>query len=190
MKWTPIRLIDEANASLRARVHLRLTGGKTGRGLAGEGIRMEIVARRQPDELVVVGLAQYGARLFTVRQRDEGVGSQSVVTLVADPANRELKQIALFVMDALHRAYWVQLSEESGATIFDWGEERVTLTRSGETLRREFALANRGPATRRVTIEYPEPVAEALVSRVEMRNPWCGYEAVIVPIEREPLRKQ
>jgi hypothetical protein len=190
VKWTPIRLIDEATASLRARVHLRLTGGKTGRGLAGEEIRLEIVARSQPDELVVVGLAQYGARLFTVRQRDEGIGSQSVATLVADAANRELEQIALLVMDALHRAYWVQLSEESGATIFDWGEERVTLTRSGETLRREFALANRGPATGRVTIEYPEPVTEPLLPRIVMRNPWCGYEAVIVPIEREPLRKQ
>jgi hypothetical protein len=34
-----------------------------------------------------------------------------------------------------------------------------------------------------VTIDYPEPSGSAAGARVELHNPWCGYEAVIVTLE-------
>jgi hypothetical protein len=169
--WASIGSIDESAASLRVRLRLRVRG---------EEVATEIVVERRDGELIVVGLAQYGTRLFTVRQRD--VGSE-VETRVRDASSRELEQVALWVMDALHRVYWIHPPtdlREDGHESFERAGERVVSTREEGTLRREIALED--PAAGRVTIEYPDAAAGPLAKRVAIRNPWCGYEAVMVLI--------
>jgi hypothetical protein len=145
-----------------------------------EELRLELIARAESDQLVVVGLANYGVRLFAIRQR-------GIEVEVEGASSSELEWIASWVMDALHRAYWIHPrlgpEGESEDESWRWAGERVSQTREAGKLIREFALPDSDSATERVTIEYPDHDVGEPVSRVTIRNPWCGYDAVIVPIQ-------
>ncbi len=171
VEWAPSGSIGAAAASLRARMRLRV---------GDEELRLELIAQSRDDELVVVGLAHYGVRLFAIHQR-------GIEVAVEGASSRELEQLALWVMDALHRVYWIRPPLgpecESEDDSWRWAEERVSQAREGGKLIREFALPDSDSATGRVTIEYPDPDAGEPAPRVAIRNPWCGYEAVIVPLQ-------
>lgn len=170
VKWAPSGSIDEAAASLRARMRLRV-GDKE--------IHLELIAEARSGEQVVVALSQYGSRLFAIHQRDMDV-------TVEGASSRELEQVALWVLDALHRAYWIRArvvpegdpEYENGR----WAGERVRQTREGGSWIREFTLPDSRSATGRVTIEYNQDKVGVAAARVTIRNPWCGYDAVIIPI--------
>ena len=70
----------------------------------------------------------------------------------------------------------------------EWAEERVTQTREGGVLRREFTRTDSGAVPGRVTIEYPDPDAGEPTPGVAIRNPWCGYDALIVPVQTPSTR--
>lgn len=178
----PIVLVSTADLAnplaLRARMHLVANGRE---------IRLEVVARGTGDELVVVGVAGYGVRLFVVSQHGRAFSVEA--------SSSALERVALWVLDALHRAYWVRPppSAEPGELGSRWvqGAERVTESRRGGTRRREFALDGAAPDSARVTIDYPgdagdgdghEAEADRTVGRAEIENPWCGYTAVVAPL--------
>ena len=86
-------------------------------------VGVEVVARREADELVVVGLANFGVRLFTLRQRGREIS-------IADTPSREQRHLALWVLDALHRVRWIRppggAGREAESLRWDWYGERVT----------------------------------------------------------------
>lgn len=170
VEWTPSGSIDEAAASFRARIRLRV---------GDEEIHLELIAEARSGEQVVVALSQYGSRLFAVHQRDMDV-------TIVGASSRELEQVALWVLDALHRAYWIRADfVPEGDPKYEngrWAGERVKQVREGGSWIREFTLPDSRSATGRVTIEYNQGKVGEAVARVTIRNPWCGYDAVIIPI--------
>ena len=74
--------------------------------IGDEEIHLEIIAENRPNELVVVGLARFGVRLFAVRQR-------GVEVVVEGASTDELNRVAIWTMDALHRVYWIEAPPES-----------------------------------------------------------------------------
>lgn len=176
VEWAPSGSIGAAAASLRARMRLRV---------GDEELRLELIAQSRDDELVVVGLAHYGVRLFAIHQR-------GIEVTVKGASSPELEQLALWVMDALHRVYWIGPglgpAGDSENDSWRWARERVNQARAGGKLIREFALPDSDSATGRVTIEYPDPDAGEPTPGIAIRNPWCGYDALIVPVQTPSTR--
>ena len=166
----PVSSIDLPD-DLRLRVRARFAVGD-------RAIGMELIARATSGELVVIGAAPHGARLFAVQQR----GTEYTVDAMG---SRELRAVAYWVMDALHRGYWIRAPgrpTDGRASRWKRAGEIVEESWRGASRHREFgdsrskidpARSDVDPA--RVTIDYFEDG-----TRVEIRNPWCGYEAVLV----------
>ena len=193
MAWASTVDIDPAAAPRHIRAQLLAQG---------HVMRFELITQVRPEEIVVVGLAGYGVRLFTVRQTAQNV-------VIESAASRELEFVAEWLMDALHRSFWIEPTarDESGAGI--WGRERVIdsppeSTGAASTMGREwrrFELRGKDSATEPVTIAYPGFDGEARDPRtptdstlahdtardrkatLQIRNPWCGYEAILAPLE-------
>lgn len=165
---------------LRSRVHL------VGQG---KDLRLEVVAQATPEELVVVGLMPFGMRLFTVRQWDRELAVETL-------SDREFGRTALWVMDALHRIYWIEPPQASAhGDVRSWereGERVSDRLGAGLLRRREFAGAGADPAAARVSIDYPDPGGGAVAAGtgtgagISIDNPWCGYEAVWITLEAAP----
>jgi hypothetical protein len=182
----PVVPVSTANhldgVELRARMHFSMESREA---------HFEVVARRVPEELVVVGIAQYGVRLFAVHQRGREI-------VVEGALSRESAHLARWTLDALHRAIWISTPSDAGAgPVVDWSWENESVTESigGGQRRREFAhpgasdpvviryLSPSAEAGDRVEIQdHPSPFAE-VGDRVEIQNPWCGYEARFVIVD-------
>jgi hypothetical protein len=157
----PVSTVDDlGDVDLRARMHFSMGGRKAD---------FEIVARTTPEELVVVGIASHGVRLFAVHQRGREFE-------VEGASSRKSTRLAYFALDALHRAVWIPAPPEpdSVAVIdWDWEDESVTDSIGGGERRRRFAHPD---ASDSVVILYASPSAGG-GERIEIENPWCGYEA-------------
>jgi len=154
------------DVELRARMHFSMKNGEA---------HFEVVARRVPEELVVVGIAQYGVRLFAAHQRGREIA-------VEGASSREFAHLARWTLDALHRAIWISTPSDAGAgpvVNWSWENESVAESIDGGQRRREFA---RPDASDPVVVRYLSPSAEA-GDRVEIQNPWCGYEASFVVVD-------
>jgi len=164
----PSESIDPAAAGLRARMELRI---------GDEEIHLEVITENRPEELVVVALARFGVRLFAIRQR-------GVQVFVEGASTEELDRVAIWTLDALHRVYWIEAPQDSSEIQWRRAGEEIRETRANGLRHREFSLSPSDDATRRVTIDYARSTAtsEARSGGVSIRNPWCGYEAAIVPI--------
>ena len=154
--------------------------------MSGDEAYLEAVTGGTPDDLVVVGIAQYGVRLFAVHQRGREISVEGALS-------RRFEHLALWTLDVLHRAFWIQPPPdiEPGAVVnWDWGNERVTDVREGGGGWREFTRHGGDPASARVVIRYSAATAGTSAGpRVEIYNPWCGYEAVVAVLEVEGARR-
>lgn len=144
-------------------------------------LRIESVAQTSDGGLVVVGFAPHGVRLFALQQRGRKLEAESL-------AAEELAMPALWTADLLHRVYWIQSPQPAapdGPTRWFREGEQVTEWRAaGRLVRREFAVAEGGSgASERVTIEYPGSGPRDTGSAITVRNPWCGYQAVVVTLD-------
>jgi hypothetical protein len=151
------------DVELRARMHFRMDDREA---------HFEAIARRVPEELVVVGIAQHGIRLFAVHQRGREIA-------VEWASSRESTHLARWTLDALHRAIWIPTPPDAGAgPVVDWSWENESVTESigSGQRRRKFVYPD---ASDPVVIRYPSPSPER-GDRVEIQNPWCGYEASFV----------
>ncbi len=155
--------------SLRARVKLTFRDQEVG---------LEVIARKTPEELVVVGISQAGSRLFAVRQRERELAIES--------HERALDPLAGWLMDALHRAIFIEppvLGTGDRPASWLWAGERVTEQWGEDGLRqRVFTHGDESSNVGRVTIDYPAH-SDAL-GAIQVRNPSCGYQAAIVVLER------
>ena len=147
--------------------------------MEGTEIGFELVARPQPNGLVVVGLAPDGSRLFSVHQR----GAEFEIDA---HSSKKLRYLALSTMDALHRAFWIEpvydTSAGSTASRFSWGGEQVLEVRRDGRRQRIFVRGGGDLADPGVTIDYAGESGSANAGRAEIRNVWCGYKAVVSPI--------
>jgi len=163
----PVSTADHLDdVELRARVHFSTKSGEA---------HFEVVARRAPEELVVVGIAQPGVRLFAVHQRGREIA-------VEGAPSRKFAHLARWTLDALHRAIWLSTPSDAGAgpvVNWSWENESVTESIDGGQRRREFVHPG---ALDPVVIRYLSTSAEA-GDRVEIQNPWCGYEASFVVVD-------
>lgn len=171
--------VDELPAELSFRARSRFE-------VRDQTLRVELVARSESDRLVVLGLTDYGVRLFAAEQRGR--------ELSIDGGSRRERVLAGFAMDALHRAFWIQPPEDAtpdpeqsaaqpeASVSWDWGDERVRQTRGPTGGRRRYESTQESVVA---TIDYPRSgtagSADGTQAGVVVRNVRCGYEAVIVP---------
>jgi hypothetical protein len=170
----PVLAVPSTDLPQRLRMRARMSFA-----IRGREIVFEAVARRVAEEIVVVSFVEYGARLFAVHQRG--------LEFDIDAPSRELRRLAIWVMDALHRAYWIAPPPSSrfgDPVVWEWGEDRVSEWRHGRRPRREFASEAR-PHVADITITYPSGARYDHGARVEIHNASCGYEAVIVILEHD-----
>jgi hypothetical protein len=141
-------------------------------------LHFEALADRDPEGVVVVGLAPYGIRIFAVRQR----GREAEV----ETAARALEKIGLWTLDALHRAYWIESPLRAATDPSQWireGERVSEWRQDGRLLRREFASTDRARTHAVVSIDYAATDVDASEPGIRVRNPWCGYEALLITPE-------
>ena len=144
-------------------------------------LQLEVIAQLAPDDLVVVGLAPHGTRLFAVRQRGQELTVEGVSSL-------EMKYVALWVMDALHRGLWIEPPADSrlaDRTSWNWHGERVLEARQNGHRRREYRRLDERTDVAPVVIDYREAAESGEESGFEIRNAWCGYEAVLVGLDSD-----
>lgn len=157
---------------LRARVQIE----------AGEhSLRLESVAEISERGVVMLGFTPYGVRLFAVHQRERELSTEGLV-------DSQLRRPALWTADLLHRVFWIQPpgeAEPDGATQWSREGEHVTEWRKqGRIRRREFAREGAGADdSDRVSIDYPDDPGTIGEAGIQIRNPWCGYDAVVVLLE-------
>ena len=153
------------NLSFRARMRL---------GIGKEEVSLEVIARSTPEELVVVGIAPFGMRLFELRQRDQRF-------MVDSSASAEASGLALYAADALTRAYWIQPPANS----YTWdrnGEQITDSLRDGER-RRIYRRLGQPTGSHEITIDYAGATGPGTAPDARIENPWCGYRAMIVPFK-------
>jgi hypothetical protein len=154
------------NINLRAHMHF---------SMQGQEARFEVIARGVPEELVVVGIAQYGVRLFAVHQRGREIALNGA-------PSRESAHLARWTMDALHRALWIPMRPDAGAAPvvnWNWESESVMESIDGERRERKFAR----PGTLEPVVIRYVPGSDEASDRVEIQNLWCGYEATFVVVD-------
>jgi hypothetical protein len=142
--------------------------------IKSEEAHLEVVARRAQGELLVVGIAPYGVRLFAVHQRGREIR-------VEGASSREFEHLALWTLDALHRSVWIRAPADAGSDpVVSWmrENERVTESVVAGVRQREFSRAHTSAT---VQVHYAAPAAAT--PRIEVLNPWCGYDVVIAVVD-------
>jgi len=182
-------------ATTRLRAHVRVEiGGGNGGGNKRREMGFELIARRHEEELVVVGLAPQGKRLFAVRQRGHEFE-------IDDAGARHLRYLALWSMDALHRGVWIEPPADAtadptgNAGAGDEPPHAMRWVREGEDIveiatnigrRRDFRSSRERARARAdvdvapVSIAYHDASPPGSESDFEIRNTWCGYDAALV----------
>lgn len=160
----PVPTAELSDVELRA--HMRFT-------TKSEEAHFEAIARSTQGELRIVGIASYGIRLFAIHQRGQEIRVEGALS-------PKFEQLALWTLDALHRSIWIQAPTNAGdSPVVSWQRENERVTESNEVAdhHREFS---RDRASARVRVRYSTPAA---ASRIEIQNPWCGYEAAFVILD-------
>ena len=97
-----------------------------------------------------------------------------------------MKYVALWLMDALHRGLWIEPSADSmreDGRSFNWEGEQVLEVRRDDRWRREFRRPRDASDVAPVAIDYRESPRRAGEAGFEIRNRWCDYEAVLIPLD-------
>ena len=140
---------------------------------------LDVVAVRDGEDLLIVGLAPFGPRLFTLRQ----VGRTRKLSFGAarnvPAADLGLRCAPPHLLDHAARA-------GSGRARFELGvggrAVSEVLGTDGERQRAFGRSDDDGGAV----IEYPPPTDQES-DAIVMRNTWCGFEAKVLPIgDRRP----
>lgn len=138
---------------------------------------LQLVVQKRGDELVLVGLDPFGAKLFTVRQR----GLEVSVDAVPPPV---LEVAPLNLLRDLHRERFLGLATTGADGTFR-GERGGTEIREGfegGRLRwRSFERLDADPPGR-VEVRFEAPEDPEGGARVMVDNHWCGYRSEITTL--------
>ena len=144
---------------------------------------LHLVAQKRGDELLLLGLHPFGAKLFTLRQR----GLETSVDAVPAPA---LEVPPLNVLRDFHRARFLGLAAVGADGSFEErrdGTEIRELHEAGRLLRRSFQrLDGDPPGVVELHFEPASAQAEG-GDRVTIENGWCGYRAELTTLAEEAL---
>lgn len=144
---------------------------------------LHLVAQKRGDELLLLGLHPFGARLFTLRQ----LGLETSVD--AAPAS-VLDVPPLNVLRDLHRARFLGLASAGSDGTFEEhrdGTEIRELRERGRLRRRSFRRLAGDPAGV-VELSFDAPAAESGgADRVTIENGWCGYRAELTTLSEQAL---
>jgi hypothetical protein len=144
---------------------------------------LHLVAQKRGDELLLLGLHPFGAKLFTLRQR----GLETSVEALPAPV---LEVPPLNVLRDFHRARFLGLGSAGADGIFEErrGDNVVREGHEAGRLRwRSFRRLAGDPAGL-VELRFDAPSAEAEGSdRVTIENGWCGYRAELTTLSEEAL---
>jgi hypothetical protein len=158
-----------SDLSLRARMTIEARGHEVG---------FDVIARTDRGDLVVVGISESGPRLFAVRQTHREIDVESLAS--------ELDRVALWVMDALHRALWIEApphGDNAGTLRWEHDGELIVETLTEGHRQRQFVSADDHSSGEPVSIDYADASSIALRTPIHVRNPSCGYQATIVVLE-------
>jgi len=157
--------------SLPLRTQVRL-------GSAGDGTAAEVAAEAVQGELVLVGLAPFGARLFAIRAAGAAPRVERAALAPVGPP-------PLHVLDAVQRVFWLQppVPPRPGEAVrFRHGVEEVEeLGLADGGRERRFRRADRDDVVR---VVLSSPAARPARARIE--NPWCGYSGRVVALGSPP----
>ena len=144
---------------------------------------LHLVAQKRGDELLLLGLHPFGAKLFTLRQH----GLETSVEALPAPL---LEVPPLNVLRDLHRARFLGLAGTDGDGTFVERRDgtEVREHREGGRLRwRRFRRLDGDPEGV-VELRFDAPSAETGGGdRVTIENGWCGYRAELTTVSEEPL---
>lgn len=150
----------------------------------GDGVfALHLVAQKRGDELLLLGLHPFGAKLFTLRQR----GLETSVDAVPAPA---LEVPPLNVLRDLHRARFLGLASAGADGSFEErrdGTEIRELHEGGRLLRRSFQRLDADPPGVVELRFEPAPAPAEGGDRVTIENGWCGYRAELTTLAEEAL---
>ncbi len=135
-------------------------------------VSFEVIAQSKEGVLTLVGIAPYGMRLFEIQQRGLEFHQTS-------STSRQMQWLAIFSADALYRAYWLQ--PPGSNEVWVWDGERVTESSHGQ--QRLFRQKDASSGSSPVTIDYHDQSNSKGLPGASIENPWCGYRAVIVPLD-------
>ncbi len=141
---------------------------------------VDVVAARDGENVLIIGLAPFGPRVFTVRQVGQTLESSTSAPFGTFPPPS-------WVFDALQRSFWITAPVPPAAgpgSRWEWEGERVSevLDADGKR-RREFTQPGDDGAA---VIEYPASTDQES-DPIVMHNSWCGFEAKLLPIgDRRP----
>ena len=145
-----------------------------------QAFALELVAQKRGDELLLLGLHPFGAKLFTLRQR----GLETSVDAAPAPA---LEVPPLNVLRDFHRARFLGLAsagpEGSFAERRD-GTEVRELHEAGRLRRRSFRRLDGDPPG---VVELRFDAPDAGAARVTIENGWCGYRAELTTVSEQAL---
>lgn len=144
---------------------------------------LEVVAQKRGDELVIVGLHPFGAKLFTLRQR----GLETSVEAVPAPA---LEVPPLNVLRDLHRARFLTIEGAGADGRFEQQRNGTEIRERHEAGRLRWRSFRRlaGDPAGRVTLRFEEPSESSEgAERVTIDNEWCGYRAEITTWSAQAL---
>ncbi len=144
---------------------------------------LHLVAQKHGDELLLLGLHPFGAKLFTLRQ----LGLETSVEALPAPV---LEVPPLNVLRDFHRARFLGVVSAAADGSFE--------ERRGDTLVREGHEAGRlrwrsfqrltGDPAGVVELRFDAPSEETEGSdRVTIENGWCGYRAEFTTLSEEAL---
>jgi hypothetical protein len=169
----PVVLVDSLQIAdgllLRARMRIEKPAEELSPSL-------ELVAQTHSGVLTIIGFTPFGTRAFAIEQRGREVE-------IDDLAGSLLGIRPVWVLDALHRALWIEAPPETrglGTRQWQWGDESVSQTddATGATALRRFQRGS-GKRPLEVSVEYaPRVDGELTASRpLRIHNPRCGYTA-------------
>ncbi|HEY5658638.1 MAG TPA: DUF3261 domain-containing protein [Myxococcota bacterium] len=170
-----LRPVGEIPEDFRLEQRLRIRAPRASASL-------RIAVEKRGTRLVLIGLNELGAKLFTVVQTDGEVQVEALPAAVLPVA-------PLGVLRDLHRVRFLGAGaapDASGRAEGLYDGTRITETwRAGALVRRSFQR-EADPGGERVIVEFNRPDA-ASPARVRIENGWCGYTALIDTLDEEPL---
>jgi hypothetical protein len=143
---------------------------------------LRIAVEKRGSQLVLIGLNELGAKLFTVIQTQEDVEVDALPAAVLPVAPldvlRDLHRVRFLGVDAPPDARGRAETLRDGTRIAEYW--------SNGTLRRRTFVREAEPERGEVSVEFSRPDGPN-PTRVRIDNGWCNYTALIDTLAEEPL---
>lgn len=170
-----LRSVGEIREDFRLDQRVRIRAPRT-------DVSLRIAVEKRGSRLVLIGLNELGAKLFTVIQTQDAVEVDALPAAVVPVP-------PLDVLRDLHRIRFLGVDvppDSRGRTEAVRGGTRIAEYWSNGALRRRTFVREGDPDGSQVSVEFSRPDGPK-PARVRVENGWCNYTAVIDTLAEEPL---